>query len=72
MPEERKPGDVFLNRYMPTATAAEREVARETLYRFAAILARIGERLGLEDYERAIRAEKKTEVELADGPPPQL
>jgi len=39
-PNEQKlqPGDAILNHYMPSATAREREEARQTLYGFVACL----------------------------------
>lgn len=40
----KRPGDVILERCMPNATDAEREVLRERLRRFAAILVQIGRR----------------------------
>jgi hypothetical protein len=70
MPQDRKPGDVFLNRYMPGASEEEREEARENLYRFAAVLARIAGRRGLEEYEQAIRAKNEVGVKYGHGSPP--
>jgi hypothetical protein len=72
MPIERKPGDVFLDRYMPNATPEERKVARENLYQFATALMRVAERLGQEDYECSIRMREGGGVELESGrqPPP--
>ena len=40
----KRPGDVILDRYMPDATDAEREVVRERLRRFAVILVQIDRR----------------------------
>jgi len=44
MPQEdapHRPGDFVLNRYMPNASEAEREAARDRLGRLGALLVRI-------------------------------
>jgi len=51
MPERaagRRPGDLILDRYMPNASTAEREEARNNLRAYARVLIRIGERLAAE------------------------
>ena len=59
----RRPGDVILDRYMPDATAEEREAARANLYGFVAVLLRIATREATEEAEQAIRAKSGGEVE---------
>jgi hypothetical protein len=59
----RSPGDVILERYMPDATAEEREAARANLYAFVAVLLRIATREATEEAEREIRANGGGEVE---------
>ena len=60
----RRPGDFILDRYMPRATAEEREVARENLRAFALVVVGIARRLALEEREQAIRARTDITVEL--------
>ena len=60
----RRPGDFILDRYMPHATAEEREVARENLRAFALVVVGIARRLALEEREQAIRARTDITVEL--------
>ena len=60
----RRPGDFILDRYMPDATAEEREVARENLRAFALVVVGIARRLALEEREQAIRARTDITVEL--------
>lgn len=59
-----RPGDFILDRYMPDATAEEREVARENLRAFALVVVGIARRLALEEREQAIRARTDITVEL--------
>lgn len=59
----RRPGDVILDRYMPDATAQEREAARANLYGFVAVLLRIATREALDNVEKSIRAKNEDEVE---------
>jgi hypothetical protein len=42
--QNRRPGDLILDRYMPNATVEEREAARANLYALLATLIRIEER----------------------------
>lgn len=72
MPRERKPGDVFLNRYMPNASEQEREAARENLYAYFAVLLSIATRRANEDWEKGIRPKHRAEVEFGDGLGPPL
>ena len=60
---KRRPGDVILDRYMPDATAEEREAARANLYGFVAVLLRIATREALDNVEKSIRANGEGEVE---------
>jgi hypothetical protein len=62
-----KPGDLILNRYMPNASDAEREEARQNLYGFAATLVRIAARRADETI-LTIRAEGRAAVESVEGP----
>ncbi len=62
----RKPGDDILDRYMPGASAEEREIARANLYQFIAMIIRIVERENTAD--STIRADDDGHVELADIP----
>lgn len=48
-----RPGDVFLNRYMPDTTEEEREAARENLKNFAAVMLRVFTRMAKEDQDQA-------------------
>ena len=66
---EHRPGDLILDRYMPNASDAEREEARENLRRFACVLTRIEDRLALEWYEQQIRKESAVEFESESHPP---
>lgn len=58
-----RPGDAILDRYMPDATAEEREAARTNLYGFVAVLLRIATREALDNVEKPIRANDGSEVE---------
>ncbi len=60
----RRPGDFILDRYMPDATAEEREVARENLRAFALVVVGIARRLAQEEREQAIRARTDITVGL--------
>ena len=68
----RRPGDIILDRYMPGASDAEREEARENLRAYAAIVLRIATRLATEDHEQAIRAKSLGAVALGGGTLPPL
>jgi hypothetical protein len=70
MPQDREPGDVFLNRYMPNATHEEREQARQNLYDFFAVLLRIATRRMNEDHEREIRANADLALDSESGSSP--
>ena len=52
----RRPGDVILDRYMPSATVEEREGARENLRKLARVLIEICDRLARERSAQSIRA----------------
>ncbi len=49
---ERRPGELFIDRYMPGASEEAREEAYANLRALVALLVRIDERLALEDRER--------------------
>lgn len=49
---ERRPGELFIDRYMPKETEEAREEAYANLRALVALLVRIDERLALEDQER--------------------
>ena len=59
----RRPGDAILDRYMPDATADEREAARANLYGFVAVLLRIATREALDNGGKPIRAKGGGAVE---------
>ena len=48
---DRRPGDLFIDRYMPKATEEAREEAYANLKALVALLVRIDERLALEERE---------------------
>jgi hypothetical protein len=48
-----RPGDIFIDRYMPKATEEAREEAYTNLRALVALLVRIDERLALEEREQA-------------------
>lgn len=60
---KRKPGDIILDRYMPDATAEEREQARENLKALAAVLIQIDARLAVEAVDKELRKGKPHSVE---------
>lgn len=62
-PINHQPGDLILNRYMPDATPAEREAARENLRRLARLLIRVHERLALDNPQSAIRPSDEDTIE---------
>lgn len=66
MQNNKRPGDVFLDRYMPGASEEEREEARQNLYAYFAVLLKIATRRADEDWERGIRPDGVCEVELGD------
>lgn len=43
--EDRQPGDLIIDRYLPDASPEKREEAREALRAHALLLVRIGERV---------------------------
>jgi hypothetical protein len=47
-----RPGDLFIDRYMPKATEEAREEAYANLRALVALLVRIDERLALEEQEQ--------------------
>lgn len=69
--QERRPGDAILDRYMPNASAIEREEAYENLKRLALVLMRIEDRLSLDWHEEQIRNSHGSAVEFerAMSPP---
>lgn len=66
---EYRPGDVILDRYLPSATAEERETARENLYRFARLLIRVHERLALDNPQHSIRTDATSALESESALP---
>lgn len=66
----RQPGDLILNRYMPQATAEEREAARENLRAFAAVVVGIAKRLALEEREQAIDVRSHHTIDFNERPLP--
>jgi len=50
-PNETRPGELFIDRYMPSATEEAREEAYANLRALVALLVRIDERLALEAQE---------------------
>lgn len=67
----RRPGDLILDRYLPNATEAQREEARENLKALMAALVRIDERLAQEAVDKAIRLKADNSIDSggADAPP---
>jgi hypothetical protein len=65
-PRAKRPGDVFLDRYMSNASVEEREAARENLRRFARLILRICTRIAEEEHEARIRAQADADV-VSDG-----
>ncbi|HEY4941397.1 MAG TPA: hypothetical protein VII56_08205 [Rhizomicrobium sp.] len=61
---DERPGMSFIDRYMPDASAEEREAALERLQRLARVLVRIEERLAREWYEKWIRSNRDGAVKL--------
>jgi len=49
---DHRPGDLFIDRYMPKATEEAREEAYANLRALVALLVRIDERLALEEREK--------------------
>ena len=49
---DTRPGDVFIDRYMPGASAEEREEAYQNVRQLVAVLVRINNRLRREAQER--------------------
>jgi len=66
------PGDFILNRYIPNATEAEREEARENLKQLARVLMRIEARLAREWHEKQIRESGAYAVDLRGDISPHL
>lgn len=71
-PSQHRPGDVILNRYMPHATVAEREVARENLRKLARFMLRVEARKAREWREQQIRESGTSEVQLVERSQPPL
>jgi hypothetical protein len=72
MPKERRPGDIFLERYVPNASHEKREEARQNLRNVVAALLRIAMRCADEDYAAAIRMKTDGAVQFDGGPIPPL
>jgi hypothetical protein len=49
---DHRPGDLFIDRYMPQATEEAREESYANLRALVALLVRIDERLAMEERER--------------------
>lgn len=49
---DHRPGDIFIDRYMPEATEEAREEAYANLRALVALLVKIDERLAMEERER--------------------
>ena len=49
---DHRPGDIFIDRYMPKATEEARERAYANLKALVALLVRIDERLAIEEREQ--------------------
>jgi len=64
----RRPGDLILDRYMPNASDAEREEARENLRRLARLLIRVHKRRALDNPQPSIRANDDRLVESESLP----
>jgi hypothetical protein len=58
-----RPGDLFIDRYMPKATEEAREEAYANLRALVALLVRIDERLAFEDRNSMIRSNLDCEVD---------
>ena len=69
---KRQPGDLIIDRYMPNATSAEREAARENLHAFVDAMVRIATRRANDEYETLIRAKRDGAVESESGTQPPL
>ncbi len=69
-PRGRQPGDLILDRYMPSATPEEREAARENLKRFARLIVSVADRKARERYAEWIRATKQQEVNCEEREDP--
>ena len=67
-----RPGDLILNRYVPNATEAEREEARENLKQLARVLMRIEARLAREWREKQTRESGGHAVDLRGDISPHL
>ena len=64
---ERKPGDLIIDRYMPNASEAEREEARENLKAHLAVVYRIAVRVARDEKTRAeTRANPNSAVDSED------
>jgi hypothetical protein len=50
--DDHRPGDLFIDRYMPRATEEARDAAYANLRALVALLVRIDERLALEEQEQ--------------------
>jgi hypothetical protein len=59
----KRPGDIFLDRYLPNAAPEKREEARKNLYDFVTILLRIATRRADEENTSEIRAKSVGAVE---------
>lgn len=66
----RQPGDLILNRYMPRATAEERDAARGNLRAFAVVIVGIAKRLALEAQDHAIDVPGHHTIDFEERPLP--
>lgn len=57
------PGDIILDRYLPNASAEQREEARENLRRLARLIVRVHTRLARECGDNSIRVNGPPELE---------
>jgi len=69
VPPAREPGDSIIDRYLPDASAEEREEARENLRRLARFLIGVHERRSGVQGDNAIRAKASATVE-SESPSP--
>jgi len=67
MPEHH-PGDYILDRYLPDASEALREEARENLRRLVDFIIRVNERLAADNPQPKIRASEESALE-SESPP---
>ena len=66
--DQHRPEDIFLDRYIPNASEAEREQASENLRRLVRLLIRVHERLAWEKEGARIRANAGAAIESESLP----